>query len=309
MRRSPAVVIASLGAGAVLAPRFFAAALPQLPAPSAPLVVIDDGVRFPAPRTGATLGDTLRAADVQWSAADLLLPSADTPTTSIDTVLLERARTVTVRVGTETRHVQVRATHVGEVLLHAEISLGPTDRVVPAREMPVADGATIVVTRVHEGTDTEVEKIAPPLRVLRDPTLPLDTEIVVDAGRAGQAERVVRTRTENGHVVARRTLQRTVVEKPQARVVRRGTKVTVLGSETGRASWFDAAPKTAAHRTLQFGTKLRVTRTDTHASVLVRVHDRGPFIPGRVVDLSRDAFRALAPLSAGTIPVNVEWLE
>jgi len=56
---------------------------------------------------------------------------------------------------------------------------------------------------------------------------------------------------------------------------------------------------TAAHRTLPFGTRLRVTSVATGRSVTVRVNDRGPFIPGRVVDVSYSAARTLGMVGGG----------
>jgi rare lipoprotein A len=61
---------------------------------------------------------------------------------------------------------------------------------------------------------------------------------------------------------------------------------------------------TAAHRTLPFGTLVRVTNQNTGRSVIVRINDRGPFIRGRVIDVTPAAARALG--FSGLAPVNVE---
>ncbi len=63
---------------------------------------------------------------------------------------------------------------------------------------------------------------------------------------------------------------------------------------------------TAAHRTLPFGTKVRVTNTANNKSVVVKINDRGPFIDGRVIDLSRSAFDEIADLELGVIKVTTE---
>lgn len=65
---------------------------------------------------------------------------------------------------------------------------------------------------------------------------------------------------------------------------------------------------TAAHRTLPFGTRVRVTHTRNKRSVVVRINDRGPFKRGRVIDVSRGAARALGMLAEGVAPVRVEVL-
>ncbi|MCJ8163853.1 septal ring lytic transglycosylase RlpA family protein [Pontibacter sp. E15-1] len=66
---------------------------------------------------------------------------------------------------------------------------------------------------------------------------------------------------------------------------------------------------TAAHRTLPLGTKVRVTNTRTQKSVKVRITDRGPFVKGRIVDLSEKAARRLDFIKAGVIPVEMKVLK
>ncbi len=63
---------------------------------------------------------------------------------------------------------------------------------------------------------------------------------------------------------------------------------------------------TAAHRSLAFGTKLKVTNRNNGRSVVVRVNDRGPFIRGRVLDLSRAAAQNIGMVSSGTAKVCYE---
>ncbi|MBQ9641850.1 MAG: septal ring lytic transglycosylase RlpA family protein [Bacteroidaceae bacterium] len=62
---------------------------------------------------------------------------------------------------------------------------------------------------------------------------------------------------------------------------------------------------TCAHRTLPFGTKVRVVNKKNGKSIVVEVHDRGPFAKGRVIDLSNSAAKALDMLGAGVVPVEL----
>ena len=66
------------------------------------------------------------------------------------------------------------------------------------------------------------------------------------------------------------------------------------------------ATYTAAHRSLKFGTRLRVTNRNNGRTVVVRVNDRGPFIRGRVLDLSRAAAQNIGMVSSGTAKVCYE---
>ncbi|QWG18683.1 septal ring lytic transglycosylase RlpA family protein [Bradyrhizobium sediminis] len=76
------------------------------------------------------------------------------------------------------------------------------------------------------------------------------------------------------------------------------------GSKTASGQRFNENAMTAAHRTLPFGTKLRVTHGGR--SVVVTINDRGPFIKGRVLDLSTGAARAVGLTSAGVGRVTAE---
>ncbi|MCD2184735.1 septal ring lytic transglycosylase RlpA family protein [Rhizobium sp. GN54] len=79
----------------------------------------------------------------------------------------------------------------------------------------------------------------------------------------------------------------------------------------GRASWYaltsktasgermDPTQLTAAHKTMKLGTKIEVTSSETGKSVVVRVNDRGPFVRGRVLDLSKAAAMEIGMISAG----------
>jgi len=80
------------------------------------------------------------------------------------------------------------------------------------------------------------------------------------------------------------------------------------GRLTANGTRYDERAFTCAHRTLPFGTRLRVTAVDTGASTVVVVTDRGPFVAGRIIDLSRAAARALGILEQGVARVRIEIL-
>jgi rare lipoprotein A len=72
--------------------------------------------------------------------------------------------------------------------------------------------------------------------------------------------------------------------------------------------WFNPNAMTAAHKTLPFGTKVRVTNRNNGKSVVVTINDRGPYVAGRVIDLSRAAAQAISMTGSGVAPVNVAVL-
>ncbi|HEX9905425.1 MAG TPA: septal ring lytic transglycosylase RlpA family protein [Propylenella sp.] len=91
-------------------------------------------------------------------------------------------------------------------------------------------------------------------------------------------------------------------------------------AQSGKASWYaltsrtasgercDPGAMTAAHRSLPFGTKVKVENLNNGRSVVLRINDRGPFIKGRVIDVTKAAAAKLGFLKAGTVPVKLTVL-
>jgi rare lipoprotein A len=77
------------------------------------------------------------------------------------------------------------------------------------------------------------------------------------------------------------------------------------GKPTASGVRFRPGRRTAAHKTLPFGTVVKVTRTDTTDSVRVVINDRGPYAGGRVIDLSKRAARKVDMLDDGVVPVEI----
>lgn len=80
------------------------------------------------------------------------------------------------------------------------------------------------------------------------------------------------------------------------------------GRPTANGETFNPSAMTAAHKTLPFGSKVKVTNTANGESVVVRVNDRGPFVAGRLIDLSEGAAQKIGMLGSGTANVKLELL-
>ncbi|NIO07563.1 MAG: septal ring lytic transglycosylase RlpA family protein [Deltaproteobacteria bacterium] len=78
------------------------------------------------------------------------------------------------------------------------------------------------------------------------------------------------------------------------------------GRKTASGERFDQSAMTAAHRSLPFGTTVTVTNIKNGKSVRVRINDRGPFVRGRIIDLTRSAFARIGDLRSGVIDVKIE---
>lgn len=100
--------------------------------------------------------------------------------------------------------------------------------------------------------------------------------------------------------------------------------ITAYATDTGNASWYGDAfhgkktasgevfnmyEDTAAHRSFDFGTLVKVTNLDNGNSVVVRINDRGPYVGNRIIDLSKSAFLKIAALDEGVIKVEIEIVD
>lgn len=122
------------------------------------------------------------------------------------------------------------------------------------------------------------------------------------------------TRTQ----AASRSMTRTASPKPTVKKTSPAPKVVDSGScgasfydegqLTANGETFNPNALTAAHKTLPFDTKVRVTNPANGKSVVVRINDRGPFVDGRCLDLSRAAFAAIASTDLGEVTVRYEVL-
>jgi rare lipoprotein A len=84
-----------------------------------------------------------------------------------------------------------------------------------------------------------------------------------------------------------------------------GIASVYFGGQTANGERAAASGLTAAHRTLPFGTKVLVTNRQTGRSVVVRINDRGPFVPGRIIDLTPAAAQALDFSGLAHVTVDV----
>lgn len=80
------------------------------------------------------------------------------------------------------------------------------------------------------------------------------------------------------------------------------------GRRTANGERFNQNAMTAAHKSYPFGTKVRVTNLNSCRSIVVRINDRGPFVKGRVIDLSQAAAYEIGMRQTGTAPVDIERL-
>jgi len=80
------------------------------------------------------------------------------------------------------------------------------------------------------------------------------------------------------------------------------------GRKTANGERYNMNELTAAHKTLRFGTRVRVTNQNNGKSVIVRINDRGPYVGSRVIDLSKSAAQKIDMIGSGTAKVKLQVL-
>jgi uncharacterized protein YabE (DUF348 family) len=252
---------------------------------------------------GASSGPAARIAAV--------LAEATASATQVGSSPVVTARVV---VAGKVHDVASNASTIGELLSAMGISADADDRVQPPPSTPLHDGSLVRFDRVDVTTRAMDRTLAPDREVRWTTSVAIGETQVLQRGVPGLATQTVRTVWVNGRVESRTVVAREVVRPAMARIVLAGPESPAGGTLTGhgsrgQATWYETpwGGLTAASPWLPFGTEVTVTDLATGNAVTVIINDRGPFSPGRIIDLSPAAFAALAPLSRGVLQVRITF--
>jgi len=223
----------------------------------------------------------------------------------------------------------------------------PAEHVAPDRasrsavrvEEPVAPETTTTTAVQVEVTRVTEERVIPVPKERRDdPALPKGETRVEADGSPGLERVVFEITRRNGRTVAKRQVASEIITPASPRVVYVGRgggrgaptddealalKLRIAAApagdgpaaasaggskQEGGASWYRYKAGTCAHRTIRKGTVVKVTNLATGQSATCTVADRGPFIAGRIIDLDRSVFLAIAESPGqGVVRVRIEW--
>lgn len=275
-----------------------------------PIRLVVDGEPRRVIARGLTVADALDDLGLVPGPQDHVHPAPKAKLRPSMSLFVRNAVHTKVRVDGRLRDVVSSADSVRTLLAHAGVSVGENDYIFPAPDTEPQDGMWIRVVRVRRVEETRNIRI--PFRYVthHDPEMESGVRKVVQQGAEGLKVQRFRYVLEDGSRVSSTLLGERVVRPARDHIVRVGTREPTFkgggGSQEGLASWYEADGLIAAHRSLPMGSVVKVTNVDTGASVNVRIADRGPWIEGRVIDLSDDAFRRLAPLAKGTVKVKVQ---
>ena len=273
-----------------------------------------------------TIEEILQEANITLAENQKIFPSIGEELVT-NYVTIKEGAAVVLKIDGEEYQVLTWAETVEDLLQEQDIELGGADMVSVPLNKSLKSGQEIRVVRVSDEIITVEEKLPSYNYFYFDARLPLGTQRVHKQNRDGLKEITYKVTYEDGVEVARKKLEEKVISEPVQGVVHQNSRELASrssreyavvgiasyygdkfhGRRTANGEVYNKNAMTAAHRTLPFGTMVEVTFLRTGRSVVVRINDRGPFIEGRIIDLSEGAAReiGLRPHGIGDVRVRV----
>lgn len=268
----------------------------------------DNGLEFSFQNVSEkTVGEFLQAHGLALHEKETVFPVSETLITPKMKIFVARTHEITVQADGTKRTYQVLATSVGEALVEVGIPLDEDDIVQPNKETTASRGVTIAVTRVEIKEQIIEKAVAFEKKTNEDNDLSWRKNVVTQKGEKGLDRLVYRVSSHDGKEVNRKLIRTERVKEPVTEIVTQGTYVKLGKSHSGGASWYAwTGTMAAANPWLPKGSYVKVTNTENGKSVIVVINDRGPFVPGRIIDLDKVAFAKIASVGAGVINVKME---
>lgn len=276
-----------------------------------PIRVTVEGLSLPeTARAGENVENFLTRAGIPFTESDELSPAKETLLAPHTTITLASAKKYSIKTKEGKREGETTLRTVRQLLDEAGIPIGKNDLVTPEPEKALTNGVNISIIEVDIREETIQKPIPFETKETEDPKLSWRKRIVDQKGEKGIREFTYEIVSHDGKLI-KKTLQRSSVTKePVTEIVTQGTKVEVGKKHTGLGSWYRfTGTLSAANPWLPIGSHVRVTNEANGKSVIVRINDRGPFGPNRIIDLDAVAFERIASLGAGIIEVTMEEIK
>ena len=215
---------------------------------------------------------------------------------------------VSVRIGGGPREtVLTNAVTVRQLLRAMKLHLGADDLIRPAPRTALSATRKVRVVKVTRVSESVTVAIPFPTVLHYTNDLSVGQTVVNRSGSSGLARQTVVSTYLNGRLISRKIVATQVITAPVEQIVFKGKSQTEGGARIGIASWYACSGFHAASPWLPFGTVVRVTNLANGRTVSVVINDRGPYGPGRIIDLCSPAFSVIAPLGQGLAKVRITW--
>lgn len=270
----------------------------------------DNGITSKTETSSEKVKDFLIEKNIKLKEKDVVIPGLGDSLFAGQRIFIERSKRIKLDVGKGYEEFFTQSNFISDALAEKGVDYSEDDRITPPLQSRIFPDMEIKIVRVLKKTKTVEKEISFQTIIREDPKLDFGKNKTVQEGKNGLKKGDYQIIYENGEEVKRVLLFEEILKEPVPQIVVQGTKITPLSSENGFASWYSGiGAMSAAHRYLPFGSKVKVINKINNKSVIVTINDRGPFISNRVIDLSKDAFSAIASLGSGIVPVIVQKIQ
>lgn len=291
------------------------------------ITILSEAGKMELLSTKTVVADILAEANITLDAEyERVFPGLETETQS-NCIIIERGKQVVITEYGQELSVITWADSVAGLLAEQSITY-QGDLLSCPPEQRIADGLTVNIIRVDTQLVTEEVRIAAKTDYKSDHTLEQGKKKVKVYAKDGMKLITYEVIYHDGNEVAKRLVSQEILVPPVAGVILKGTKSVSRGTTgkavEGIASYygaelhgrktasgvpFDMYAFTAAHKTLPFGTRVKVTYLATGKNVIVEINDRGPFVASRIIDLSAAAAKAIGLYADGVGKVRIDILQ
>ncbi|KKR78645.1 MAG: hypothetical protein UU22_C0017G0016 [Parcubacteria group bacterium GW2011_GWA2_40_8] len=272
--------------------------------------VVEQGIAYSAEaESGATIGQILEKNGFKTSNSDIISHSSEEAVVPGDTIYIYHATPVTIVDGGVGSETFTLANTVASLINEKGIILNEIDILTPSENTNIKTGLVVKIRRRVIEKITEVLEVPFKKISSEDPETSYGKVTITKPGILGKKEVEFEVLKEDGKTIKKKQLKETILEQSEAQEESIGSRILIGKTDEALGSWYHAFPGMyAASTTYPRKSFVRVTNLNNNKSVIVKINDYGPTIPGRIIDLEATAFKKLSPLSRGVIPVRVEQI-
>jgi uncharacterized protein YabE (DUF348 family) len=268
----------------------------------------DAGISFEVLSKTETVSGFFVEQKIKLNDDDLVLPEKNQKIYSGSRITILRAKNIIIKEKENVFKISTLQNTVQQAIWEKkDIQLADDDITKPSRQTPLQDDMTITITHVIIKEETKPEDINYQTISNEDDLLGWRVKKVTQKGIKGVNEVKYKVVYHNGKEISRKILEKNKIKNPIDEIVTQGTYMKLGKTAKGQGTWYAfKGGMFAASTTLAKGSYAKVTNTANGKSVIVQINDYGPQGKGRIIDLDKVAFQAIASLGTGVIGVKVE---
>lgn len=281
------------------------------------IVLSDNGLISSFYTQANSVEEFLDEKEINLRSEDNIIPSLEEKIYPQYNIVIKRAVKIKIEVDGKTIENYTLAQNIHDTIQENGLSLGRLDQLSPEETSRPSENLVIKITRINEEEKIITEDIDYKTVRKTDSKLGWREKKVEQEGEKGTRDVKYKITYKDGKEISRIILEKNITKEPVSQIIVQGTFVKTGTVHTGLGTWYKQPSHLfigsesgeelyAANPWLPKGSYVKVTNKANGKTVIVRINDRGPFGPNRIIDLHTVAFAKIASLGAGVIDVKME---